>query len=79
MIEAPPCPYCGARDVEQVSQFGSQIVTSQWKCRACWTYFEALRDEFVVAIGSLYVAPVETGRDRRHEPAADRRSQRHLR
>jgi len=46
MPEPPGCPFCDARDAEQVSQFGSQILTSQWHCRACGSYFEAVRDEF---------------------------------
>jgi len=58
MPEPPRCPFCDARGAEQVSQFGSQILTSQWQCRACGSYFEAVRDEF---------AP------RRRAPAADER------
>lgn len=40
------CAFCGAVDVELVSSFGSQIITSQWRCRACGSYFEAVRDDF---------------------------------
>jgi hypothetical protein len=29
-----------------VGQWGGQIITSQWRCRACSSYFEALREEF---------------------------------
>jgi hypothetical protein len=43
---SPPCPFCEAADVELVAQFGGQIITSQWRCRACDSYFEAVRDEF---------------------------------
>ncbi|MEA2359371.1 MAG: hypothetical protein QOI62_2631 [Solirubrobacteraceae bacterium] len=42
----PACPFCAAGDAELVSQFGSQIITSQWRCRGCGTYFEAVRDDF---------------------------------
>jgi hypothetical protein len=43
---APSCPFCDGDEVEIVSQFGSQILTSQWACRACNSYFEAIREEF---------------------------------
>ena len=39
------CPFCGAAAVERVGQWGGQIITSQWRCRACNSYFEALREE----------------------------------
>ena len=44
--ESPACPFCEARDTERVAQWGGQLVTSQWRCRECGSYFEALRDEF---------------------------------
>jgi uncharacterized Zn finger protein len=40
------CPFCDAADVEDVAQFGGQIITRQCRCRACGAYFEAIRDEF---------------------------------
>lgn len=40
------CPFCGSDDVELVSPWGGQIITSQMRCRACHTYFEAIREEF---------------------------------
>ena len=40
------CPFCGSEDIEQVSAWGSQIITRQVRCRSCNTYFEAVRDEF---------------------------------
>ena len=40
------CPFCGASEVQEVSQFGGQIITRQMRCRACNTYFEAIREEF---------------------------------
>ena len=43
----PACPNCGRTDeVTLVSPFGGQIITSQWHCGACRTYFEALREDF---------------------------------
>jgi hypothetical protein len=45
----PACPFCAEDDAELISPFGSQIITSQWQCRACGTYFEAVRDDFADA------------------------------
>jgi transposase-like protein len=41
----PACPFCDARDVERIGQWGGQMITSQWRCLACGSYFEALREE----------------------------------
>jgi transposase-like protein len=40
------CPFCGADEVERVAQWGGQIITSQWRCQACNSYFEAVREDF---------------------------------
>ena len=40
------CPFCDSPDVEEVSQWGGQIITRQLRCRACNSYFEAVRDDF---------------------------------
>jgi len=40
------CPFCDSYDVELVSPWGGQIITSQMRCRSCNTYFEAVREEF---------------------------------
>ena len=40
------CPFCGAAEVERVAQWGGQIITSQWRCQACNSYFEAVREDF---------------------------------
>jgi hypothetical protein len=40
------CPFCGSHDVEPVSQWGGQIITTQMRCRSCNSYFEAIRPEF---------------------------------
>jgi transposase-like protein len=45
-MSPPACPHCGSSEVTLVSQFGGQIITSQWRCEACRTYFEAVRDDF---------------------------------
>jgi hypothetical protein len=42
----PTCPFCGAGAVEQVAQWGGQIITSQWRCVPCGSYFEAIRADF---------------------------------
>jgi hypothetical protein len=43
---APACPFCDAASAERVGQWGGQIITSQWRCGACGSYFEALRADF---------------------------------
>ena len=40
------CPFCESPEVERVAQWGGQIITAQWRCRACNSYFEAVRDDF---------------------------------
>jgi uncharacterized Zn finger protein len=47
-VSAPPlsCPFCGSREVELVSAWGGQLITSQLRCRDCNTYFEAVRPDF---------------------------------
>jgi transposase-like protein len=42
---AMTCPFCGADHPQLVSQFGSQLLFSQYRCRACGSYFEGLRDD----------------------------------
>ncbi len=47
MTGAPPrCPFCESPDVELVSAWGGQLITTQMRCRACNTHFEAVRDDF---------------------------------
>jgi transposase-like protein len=43
---SPQCPFCDAEAVERVGQWGGQIITAQWRCEACASYFEAIREEF---------------------------------
>jgi len=40
-VEARKCPFCGSKDTEVISLFGSQVITMQCKCRACGNFFEA--------------------------------------
>jgi transposase-like protein len=43
----PACPFCGERErVRLISPIGGQLITAHWRCDACNTYFEAIRDEF---------------------------------
>jgi hypothetical protein len=39
---ALPCPFCESTDTEVVAPFGSQLMTSQRRCRQCRSYFEAI-------------------------------------
>jgi transposase-like protein len=39
------CPFCEASDTQLISLFGSQLLTSHYRCRACGSYFEGLRRE----------------------------------
>jgi transposase-like protein len=43
---AVTCPFCDSPRVERVGQWGGQIITSQWRCEECGSYFEALREDF---------------------------------
>ena len=40
------CPFCDSSDIEDVSQWGGQIITRQVRCRTCNSYFEVVRDDF---------------------------------
>jgi len=40
------CPFCDSERVVRVAQWGGQIITAQWRCEACNSYFEAIREEF---------------------------------
>jgi ribosomal protein L37AE/L43A len=52
MSSAPACPFCDGVDVERIGQWGGQMITSQWRCRECGSYFEAVRDSFDDRSGS---------------------------
>ena len=51
MSARPRCPFCDAAAVERVGQWGGQLITSQWRCEACGSYFEALRKDFENSLG----------------------------
>ena len=53
MSTPPRCPFCDAAAVERVGQWGAQIITGQWRCEACGSYFEALREDFDEPLGGL--------------------------
>jgi hypothetical protein len=40
------CPFCSSEEVQLVSPWGGQMITSQMRCRGCNTYFEAIREAF---------------------------------
>jgi hypothetical protein len=42
--ESDLCPFCGAQDIELVSLWGGQLITSLVRCQSCNTHFEAIRD-----------------------------------
>ncbi|MHB8691523.1 MAG: PaaD-like zinc ribbon domain-containing protein [Solirubrobacteraceae bacterium] len=44
--ESDLCPFCGAEEIELVSPWGGQLITSLVRCRACNTHFESIRDAF---------------------------------
>jgi transposase-like protein len=47
MAERYSCPFCEAEAIELVSLFGSQLLTSQFRCTSCGSYFEGVREQDV--------------------------------
>jgi transposase-like protein len=39
------CPFCEADECELISLYGSQLLLSQYRCKRCGSYFEAVRRE----------------------------------
>ena len=37
------CPWCKSEDIEQIRDFGSLLMTSQWFCRHCESPFERIK------------------------------------
>ena len=37
------CPWCGSSDTERIGEWGPQLLTEQWMCRACHTPYERIR------------------------------------
>jgi sarcosine oxidase delta subunit len=64
---AKRCPFCGAAHTECVGRWGGQMITEQWRCHACASYFEAIRDDFAGDV--LQVTPdIRESDDTRHQP-----------
>ena len=42
----PACPFCDSPRTQKIAAFGSQIITGQWSCLNCGSYFDAVREEF---------------------------------
>ena len=40
---APKCPFCGGREAEVISLFGTQAMTLQYRCRDCGSLYEAIK------------------------------------
>lgn len=51
------CPFCDSDEVELVAPWGGQLITSQVRCRACNTHFEALRSAFTEPDGEASSPP----------------------
>ena len=43
MTEPTRCPFCESERTELISLFGSQLLLSQFRCKSCGSYFEAVR------------------------------------
>jgi hypothetical protein len=57
------CPFCESANVELVSAWGGQMITSQMRCRSCETYFEAIREEpWTISCDDDRSAPLPPGR-----------------
>jgi hypothetical protein len=41
--DAVACTWCGSSDVERIGEWGPQLLTEQYVCRACRTPFEWVR------------------------------------
>jgi hypothetical protein len=37
------CPFCGSRDTEKQSDFGTSVMVKQYYCRGCKTVFEWIK------------------------------------
>lgn len=46
MSRSPACPFCRSEAVQRVGQWGGQMITAQWRCETCGSYFEAIREDF---------------------------------
>jgi hypothetical protein len=64
------CPFCDSPDVERVGQWGGQIITSQWRCSSCSSYFEAVREDFDDARQRPATASASSAPTRADSPSA---------
>jgi ribosomal protein L37AE/L43A len=46
MSDGPACPFCGSTAAQRVAQWAGQMITAQWRCVTCDSYFEAVREDF---------------------------------
>lgn len=46
MTVSPRCPFCDSHAVRLIGQWGGQMITAQWRCGDCNSYFEAVREDF---------------------------------
>ena len=60
------CPFCDSLDVELVSPWGGQLITSQLRCRSCNTHFEAVREDFAADGGEAVGGRAVGGDGARH-------------
>jgi hypothetical protein len=44
--EPHSCPFCDSTEIELVSPWGGQLITSAVLCRSCNSHFEIVRDAF---------------------------------
>jgi ribosomal protein L37AE/L43A len=64
--EATDCPFCESGETERVGQWGGQMITAQWRCRDCGSYFEAIRSEFDDdQAAERFAAPVSPSSERK--------------
>jgi transposase-like protein len=62
---SPTCPHCSRDDdVELVAPFGGQLITAQWRCNNCRSYFEAVREDLAAETPLGAVPPLRPDGDR---------------
>ena len=57
MTGPPTCPFCDSPAVRRVGQWGGQMITAQWRCLVCNSYFEAVREDFGSGESSVEAGP----------------------
>lgn len=46
MTSSLTCPFCDSDAIQRIGQWGGQMITAQWRCADCNSYFEAVREDF---------------------------------